>query len=328
MNILITSAGRRVKIIQYFINAFQNVGKVIAADSDYKAPALHFADDFEIIPRIDNEKYMQELLEVCEKHDVNAIISLLDPELEILAKHKNVFVKNKVQLILSPIDMVNMSFDKQETYDQLSKLGLPSVPTFNEKKMFIEANKSKDFNYPAIIKPRKGSASLGLIEVNNESELNNAFWDNKDLIIQPFYRDREFGIDVYIDLISGELVDVFIKEKLLMRSGETDKSISIYNNRIEALVKKLISKTEFRGPIDIDCFEFNEKYYISEINPRFGGGYPHAYELGCNFMKYIVNNLEGNVNKRYEDYKYKENYTMMKYDDVILTKQGSKIKGN
>lgn len=321
MNILVTSAGRRVKVIQYFRNAFQNKGKVIAADCDHKAPALYFADKFELIPRIDNENYIQEVVSVCKKHKVDALVSLLDPELEVLAKHKDFFTENEVQLILSPLEMVDMSFDKQKTYDYLSNLDIPAVPTYSGKGSFIETIANGKYNYPAIVKPGKGSASLGLFEVNNENELNNVYCENKDLIIQPFYRDKEFGIDVYIDLINGELTDIFIKEKLLMRSGETDKSVSIHNGKIEKLVKELIDKTNFRGPIDIDCFEFDGEYYISEINPRFGGGYPHAYELGCDFMTYIVNNLEGRNNKPYETFSYEKGLIMMKYDDVKIIKE-------
>jgi len=321
MNILVTSAaGRRVKVIQYFKNAFKNIGKVIAADCDHKAPALYFADEYEIIPRIDDQDYIQKVISICKKQRINAVVSLLDPELETLIRNKEKFVENNIQLILSPADMIDISFDKQKTYDELINMDIPAVPTFSNREMFLKTIDSGKYNYPAIVKPGKGSASLGLYEVNDETELNNVFHENEGLIIQPYYRDKEFGIDVYIDLISGELIDLFIKEKLLMRSGETDKSISIHNAKIEELVIDLIDKTSFRGPIDIDCFEFAGEYYISEINPRFGGGYPHAYELGCDFMKYIAENLQGNINKNYSGMKYEKNQIMMKYDDVKIIK--------
>src|SRR5699024_5414452 len=158
--------------------------------------------------------------------------------------------------------------------------------------------------FPLVVKPAKGSASLGIHIVSNKEELKNIFFKSDGLIIQPFYKDKEFGIDVYIDMVSGDLVDIFIKEKIKMRSGETDKSVSVHNDAIEKLVIDFISKTNFSGPIDIDCFEYKGNYYISEINPRFGGGYPHAHEMGCDFMKYIVNNLNGNENQPYQGFKY------------------------
>jgi len=328
LNILVTSAGRRVKIVQYLKDTLstQN-GKVIATDCDLNAPALYFADEYELIPRIDDENYLSSILALCEKHRIDGIISLIDPELEILAMNKAKFEEIGTKLILSPLDMIEYSFDKQETYHYLSELGIATVPTYSNLESVVSLLGKGELIYPLVVKPGKGSASIGINIVHNQLDLKNGFSKEEDLIIQPFYNDREFGIDVYIDTLSGKIVDLFIKEKIVMRSGETDKSVAIHNDEIESLVKELISKTNFRGPIDIDCFEYNGEYYISEVNPRFGGGYPHAHEIGCNFMEYIVTNLEGNLNEQYEGYKYEKDYVMMKYDDVVLTKKASNLGG-
>lgn len=319
MNILVTSAGRRVKIIEYFKNAVEKSdGKIIATDCDINAPALYFADAYEIVPRIDEPNYIQILLDLCEKHHVQAIISLIDPELELLAKHKSIFDKRNIQLILSPYKFVEISFDKYKTFEYLTNKGIPTVPTYNKLDEVIKLLNKGELVYPLVVKPARGSASLGLYIVENEAELREAFYKFPNQIIQPFYKDREFGIDVYIDMISGELVDLFIKEKIRMRAGETDKSISVHNKEIENLIRKFINQTEFIGPIDIDCFEYGGKYFISEINPRFGGGYPHAYELGCDYMSYIVNNLHNQENSCYKTFSYEANKTMLKYDRILI----------
>lgn len=319
MNILITSAGRRVKIIEYFKRALQSIGgKVIATDCDAQAPAIYFADGFEIVPRIDNPDYIEILIKLCKKYNIHAIVSLIDPELELLAKHKKKFDNNGITLALSSLDSVEITFDKYETYKHLNNKGIPAVPTYNslhEVQCLIDENK---LSYPLVVKPARGSASIGLYIVHSNNELIEAFNKLEGQIIQPFYKDKEFGIDVYIDMINGDLVDLFIKEKIRMRSGETDKAKSIHNERIQQLVIETIKNTNFSGPIDIDCFEFNGEYYVSEINPRFGGGYPHAYELGCDFMSYIVNNLQNESNEAYSSYKYDANLVMMKYDNVKI----------
>jgi|SRR5690625_3963067 len=321
MNILVTSAGRRVKVVQYLKEAVSKVGgKVIAADCDITAPTLYFTDQYELIPRIDDKDYLASVLSLCKEQSIGGVISLIDPELEVLAEHKDKFDEIGTKLILSELDVIQYSFDKQEAYNYLTELGIPAVPTYSYFEEVESLLNNQELEFPLIVKPGKGSASIGIEVVSNKANLRNIFLKADNLIIQPHYLEREFGIDVYVDMISGELVDLFIKEKIKMRSGETDKSISIHNDEIEALIKSLISKSNFSGPIDIDLFEYNGQYYISEINPRFGGGYPHAYEMGCDFMKYIVANLEGNVNEHYEGYRYEAGYVMMKYDDVILRK--------
>lgn len=325
MNILVTSAGRRVKIIEYFKESLSELkGKVIATDCDMNAPAIHFADNYEIVPRIDDPNYIQDILDICKKYDIDAVISLIDPELALLANHQTLFDKENIKLILSSTDMVDISFDKFKTYHYLNDRGIQSVPTYDKLEEVLALLKNNVLTYPLVVKPAKGSASIGLFIVDNETELNEAYNKFEGQIIQPFYKDKEFGIDVYIDMNNGELVDLFIKEKLRMRAGETDKSISIHNEKIEQLVKNMIKKTNFVGPIDIDCFEYNGEYYISEINPRFGGGYPHAYEMGCNFMDYIVHNLQGEFNQEYKGFNYEKDYVMMKYDRTKLFRSTSK----
>ena len=71
--------------------------------------------------------------------------------------------------------------------------------------------------------------------------------------------------------------------------------------------------------MDIDIFEINGQYYISEVNPRFGGGYPHAYECGVDHMRLIYANLKGNVNKKNIG-TYEDGVCMMKYNEVCIRK--------
>ena len=319
MNILVTSAGRRVKVVEYFKSALKPIGgNVIATDCDAHAPAIYFADEFEIVPRIDSPDYIDILLNLCKKYDISAIISLIDPELELLAKNQEIFEDNQITLVLSPIEAVQISFDKYQTYHYLNDKGISAVPTYESLEVVQGLLNDNVLSFPLVVKPAKGSASIGLYIVHSKNELIEAFQKYKGQIIQPFYKDKEFGIDVYIDMVNGELVDLFIKEKIKMRAGETDKAKSIHNEKIEKLVLETIKYTSFSGPIDIDCFEYDGEYYVSEINPRFGGGYPHAYELGCDFMTYITKNLQNEANDKYSTYKYEANLIMMKYDNVKI----------
>lgn len=325
MNILVTSVGRRVKIVEYIKNVIAPIkGKVIATDCNPNAPALYFADKYEIVPRINETEYINTIIKICKNNNITGVISLIDPELELLASLREEFETHSIQLILSPVEIVKIAFDKFETYNYLYNKGIPAVPTYNDLATVDKLLENKSISFPLVVKPAKGSASLGINIVSNIYELNEAFNKHKEQVVQPFYKDKEFGIDVYVDMVNGKLIDLFIKEKLNMRAGETDKSLSVHNDQIEVLVKELISKTNFSGPIDIDCFEYNGNYYISEINPRFGGGYPHAYEMGCDFMTYIVNNLMGKINPTYSSYTYKPNYIMMKYDNIKLIEPDKK----
>src|SRR5699024_9083595 len=244
MNILVSSAGRRVKIVEYLKKSLENSScKVIATDCDSQAPALYFADDYEIVPRIDDPKYIDTLFALCKKHNIDGILSLIDPELEILAANKKMFDKNSIKLILSPLEVIQKTFDKYKTYQWLSDIEIPVVPTYKDYEKVFNLIEENRLSFPLVVKPAKGSASLGIYIINGMDDLKHTLQKSNEFIVQPYYKEKEFGIDVYIDMISGELVDLFIKEKVKMRSGETDKSISVFNEEISKLVREFISKT-------------------------------------------------------------------------------------
>ena len=138
------------------------------------------------------------------------------------------------------------------------------------------------------------------------------------MMIQEFLRGQEIGADVYIDMISGEVVSIFTKKKLLMRAGETDKAVSFKDEKLFALIRRFAMESGFSGQIDIDIFEIDGEYYISEVNPRFGGGYPHAYECGVDHMKLICNNLQGQANAPAIG-GYRDGLVMMKYNEIAIT---------
>ena len=104
-----------------------------------------------------------------------------------------------------------------------------------------------------------------------------------------------------------------------MRSGETDKAVSVYNDRIYNLITKLNNIVGIKGAIDIDIFITNDnKLYINEINPRFGGGYNHAHHAGCNYVKYTVLNMLDISNDVKIKYHYKKDFVMLKYNNFLF----------
>ena len=143
-------------------------------------------------------------------------------------------------------------------------------------------------------------------------------------MIQEFLDGQEIGADVYIDMNSHRVVSIFTKKKILMRAGETDKAVSFQDEKLFALIKQFAEEAGYTGQIDIDLFQVDGEYFISEVNPRFGGGYPHAYECGCNHMELILNNLEGKTNDGRIG-QYEEGIYMMKYNEVMVRRIGGSV---
>jgi len=317
MNILILSCGTRNKIVQYFKNELGNKGKIFATDNSDLAPALYEADDYFIVPRITEDNYLDTILNICRENDIHAVLSLIDPELSLLAKHKQKFLDIGVTPIISDYDAVELCFDKYAMYEFLTKNNIQTVKSYLDKENFYQDIEKGIIDYPVFIKPVRGSASLNINKVYEKEEVDLLFEQHDNLVIQEFMDGKEYGADCYIDMISGEPVAIFTKEKIKMRAGETDKAVSMKDDKLFDLIKDVISKIGFKGIIDIDIFKVDNEYYISEVNPRFGGGYPHGYEVGINIPKMIIENLQGNTNKE-QIKEFEENIYMMKYNEVNI----------
>lgn len=319
MNILILSAGTRNKIVQYFKTALKGKGIVIATDCSEIAPAIYDADKYYIVPRMDAPQYLNVIFGICKANNVSGVLSLIDPELSLLAAHVDEFGKIGVTVIGSNYDLCEMSLDKMQMFRWLTEHGYKTARSYVDKEAFYQDMEAGVINYPVFVKPVKGSASIAISKAADRETIELLFAHSDNLMIQEFLDGQEIGADVYIDMVSGEVVSIFTKKKIAMRAGETDKAVSFKDERLFGLIERFVSEAGYRGQIDIDIFDRNGEYYISEVNPRFGGGYPHAYESGCNHMKLIMQNLTGMPNRKHVG-SYDEGLYMMKYNELRVQK--------
>lgn len=321
--ILVLSCGTRNKIIQYFKNALTaedgtRTGRVVATDMSSLAPALYEADAFYLVPRITSEGYVDILLDICKKENVTAVLSLIDPELSLLAENCEAFAALGVTVVGSSHALCEMSLNKMAMYRWLDSHGYRAAKSYTDKAAFFADAERGAIRYPVFVKPVCGSASVSISKVCDRETLEVLLAHDSNLMIQEYLQGQEIGADVYIDMHSGEVVSIFTKKKLVMRAGETDKAVSFKDDRLFAWIEAFVKEAGYRGQIDMDIFDVDGEYYLSEVNPRFGGGYPHAYECGCDHMKLIVNNLDGMVNAP-DIGRYAADVCMMKYNEIMIT---------
>lgn len=319
MNILILSAGTRNKVIQYFKKAVGDTGKIIATDMSPLAPAVYEADKYYQVPRITAPGYLEVILDICKKEQIAGILSLIDPELSLLAKYQEKFAAVGTTVIGSSYELCERALDKMEMYRWLQQHEYNCAKSYVDKDAFYADVDAGRITYPVFVKPVRGSASIAISKVYDRDTVELLFAHNNNLMIQEFLDGQEIGADVYIDMHSGEVVSIFTKKKIVMRAGETDKAVSFKDTKLFALIEKFVSDSGWRGQIDIDIFEVGGEYFISEVNPRFGGGYPHAYECGCDHMIMILKNLVGEKNEKRIG-NYESNIYMMKYNEVAIRK--------
>ena len=325
MNILMCSVGRRGELLKNFKKSMPKGSKIVATDLSPYAPALYFADKQYLVPCIDHPTYIDVIFDICKKEKINAITTFIDPEIEILAKNRKGFSELGVEVLAPYEKTAELCFDKYKMFKYLESCKISTVMTWGTIEEFDEARRLGKVEFPVFVKPRTGSGSVGARKVYSYENLLEVTKKDPTLIIQEFMDCEDLDADVYIDTITHEAVSAFLKKKIETRIGGASKTVSFKDDKLFAFVSEIVKILQFNGPIDMDFFYRNGKYYLSEINPRFGGAYLHAYGAGVDFIKLIENNLRGISNtSNFGD--YEEGVVMMMYDSVVIKKAEEIVK--
>lgn len=309
MNILFTCAGRRTYLLKYFKENLAEGDKVVATDMQLSAPALQVADVKLQVPAVYAPDYVDITLAICREHHIDALISLNDLELPILAENKAKFEALGVKVIVSDPEVIDICFDKYKTAQWVESFGLNSPKTYVRLADAKEALSKGEISFPLFMKPRWGSGSIGLESIADMEELDiyyhllskkikktilaTASVGDEYIMIQEKLTGNEFGLDVMNDL-QGNHMAVSVKQKLAMRAGETDKAITKDLPEVREMGRKIGEALKHIGNLDVDIMQrANGDYCVLELNPRFGGGFPFSYEAGVNLPKAMIQWVKG-----------------------------------
>ncbi|MBE6069656.1 MAG: ATP-grasp domain-containing protein [Clostridium lundense] len=309
MNILFTCAGRRTYLLKYFKENLSEGDKVVATDMQLSAPALQVADVKIQVPAVYDPKYIDITLDICKEQKIDALISLNDLELPILAENKKRFEEIGVRVIVSDPEVIDIAFDKYKTAQWVESIGLNAPKTYVTLASAKEALAKGEIAFPLFMKPRWGSGSIGLETIEDMEELEEVYQQlfkkikktilatasvgDEYIMIQEKLTGKEFGLDVMNDL-EGNHVAVSVKQKLAMRAGETDKAITVDIPEVYEMGRKIGENLKHIGNLDVDIMQrANGDYCVLELNPRFGGGFPFSYEAGVNLPLAIIKWLKG-----------------------------------
>lgn len=309
MNILFTCAGRRTYLLNYFRENLSEGDEIIATDMQLSAPALQVADVKIQVPAVYAKDYIDITLDICRKHHVDALISLNDLELPILAENKARFAAEGVIVIVSGPEVIDICFDKYKTAQWTESIGLNAPKTYVRLDDAKKALANGEIAFPLFMKPRWGSGSIGLETIDDMEELDiyynilmkkikksilaTASVGEEYIMIQEKLTGQEFGLDVMNDL-HGNNVAVSVKKKLAMRAGETDKAITMDLPEVREMGVIIGRNLKHIGNLDVDIMQrANGDYCVLELNPRFGGGFPFSYEAGVNLPLAIIKWLKG-----------------------------------
>lgn len=300
VNILITSAGRRVELVQCFQSAKKKLnldGIIVAADASLIAPALFFADVRYKVCKIMETHYIDEIIQICKDNQIHGIIPTLDTELLKLAENKDrIRRESGARVIISDLETIKIFRNKYNTTDFFLNNGFCSPKYYNLGKMDV-----KKLKYPLFIKPHDGSSSINAFKIENESEL--LFFSNyvPNPLITEFILGDEYTVDVLCDF-DGNCISAVPRKRLVVRAGEIQKGVIEKNQRIINETRRVVEILKPIGPITLQCIVNESGVYFIEINPRFGGGVPMSIKAGANIPENIYRMLLGEKLTYQDDY--------------------------
>lgn len=308
MNILLTCAGRRHYLATYFNQALGQSGRVVGTDMDLSAPALQACDVARQVPGVFDPGYLDALKKVILEENIHMVFSLNDLEVGLLAGNRAALEQETgATLYVPPVQTLEVCADKWRTFEFAQEIGVAAPETFLTVVGAIDALELGRVQFPLIIKPRWGSASIGLYVVETREDLEAGFeacrkavaksalsslGAEDSVIVQEVIQGPEYGVDILYGQ-KENFIGFTAKKKLAMRAGETDKAITVAPELFDELVAKIVAVLPHRGNLDCDFLERDGQFYLLEFNPRFGGGYPFTHLAGANHVQMLIDDYQG-----------------------------------
>lgn len=245
--------------------------EILGFDSNPDSAAIFFCEKIFVLPKITDDVFLDKLINLLNNEKIDFYIPTYSKELLIIAKNQELFLNNtKTKCIISSYKTYQLLNDKLTANRSLKEIGIPVPKIFQNKEECV---------FPIIIKPSIGSGSLGLIKINNKTELNQYVANENDIMMEYLEGD-EYTVDCLFDE-SCKLLGYNQRKRIKSLHGaviitENDNSFDIF-----PFLSKIIESYEFKGCVNFQYILKNKIPYFIDINLRFAaGGLPLSVESG------------------------------------------------
>jgi carbamoyl-phosphate synthase large subunit len=315
-NVLITAASRRIALVRSFKKSLKTSGgKLISVDYDLLSPALFFSDLKFKVPLVKKKNYLSEIRRICLENQVKLIIPTIDDELPIWADNYEDFLKDGINVSISPASTIHFFNDKWESYKFFKNNNLPFPESYRKTDKI-----SNNIEYPLFIKPRQGRGSINSFQVKSPRELKFFLDYVPDPIIQRYLHGKEFTVDCFF-ANSGELISYIPRYRLVIRSGVSDRGLTFDNSDLLKYIQRIGKLTKFRGAVNIQGKIYQNRISFFEINPRFSGGIQLSITAGPNFADLLIRETSGEKLKAQLG-NFEKGLLMTSYEDSLFLLRG------
>lgn len=304
MNVLVTSAARKVWLVRAFQRALAGRGSVVAADLTWHVPSLHVADHGVLLPQSDAPEFADRLREVCAEQHVDLVVPTRNGELELFAELAPSFAADGVRVVVSPPTAVATCLDKDAFNQHCSEHGF-AVPD-----VILDP---REQDLPLFARPRRGQASEGAGIVRTAEELAEC----RDHVFARVIEAPEFTVDVFLRR-DGVAVSAVPRERVVVINGESQETRTVEDQELVDQSAALCESIGLIGPGTVQAFRTEEGLRFIEVNPRFGGASALSFRAGADGPRWLLDEIRGQtLNPKLGD--YQRGLTMLRYGaDIFL----------
>ena len=320
MNVLISAAGRRVRLVQLFRAALREAGaagEVHACDASSMAAALLAADSSFLAPPAHDPEHIPFLMEACVQRGIRLLVSVNDKELVAFAEARDRFEEAGTYVAIMGAEAARIARDKRLTHAWLAERDYPVPRRWPPDRLLADG----ELPFPLVVKPASGSAGIGVRTVSNPAELRSARAALEDPVVEERQTGQEFTVNVLASR-EGELVCAVPHLRLEVRAGEVSKGRTFRHPELERIAERLTRDLpRCRGPFNFQGFLTDGRgVRLTEINARFGGGYPLAQAAGARFPEWLIREQLGERPPRaFEG--WQADVVMLRYDHEMLGRE-------
>jgi carbamoyl-phosphate synthase large subunit len=270
------------------------------------------------VPRCTDASFITTIADIVRAEGVQLVIPTIDTELAAYAAARIRLREVGTWVSVSAPGVVAMARDKLATSERLAAAGIAVARTAT-----LEAARANPerFPGPVIVKPRDGSASIGIRRHGSLADLGGTSDADDPLIVQEYLSGQEYTVNLFFDR-SGSLRSVVPHLRLEVRAGEVSKARTVRDRRLIDQAVRLAAVLE--GAAGSLCYQAidvgaDEEPRVIEVNARFGGGYPVTHRAGAPFARWVLEETLGGEPSVGGLTEWREGVTMLRYDAAVFS---------
>ncbi len=314
--IMSAGAGPAIAVIKALKRQKEIPVEIIAVDMDRTAAGLYLADDFVIVPPVDEDRFIDFMIGVCKRRSVDFLVPIFDIETPVFAKHRDLFKEEaSVEVLVNDYDVISVCNEKKKTYNYCLENAVLAPRIFSHEEL-----ESGRVLFPLIRKPNFGIGSKGIIVIRSEKELQTILPLEDGFFLQEYVEGTEYTIDSISDF-DGRCLAALPRERMVVKAGQTVKGKTVLNPELMRYGKRVAEIFKIRGPGCSQCIVRDGTIHFIEMNPRYGTGVSLSVGAGLNIpLLHLKLALRQDISER--ELEFRGNCVMTRYWEEIFTNDG------